>query len=272
MKAFDIIDMMDKWAPPYLVDSWDNTGFQIGNPEKNVKNILVALDLDESTFLKAKKEKVDMIITHHPIIFDPLKRITTETYKGRLIYNIIKEDIVVYSAHTNLDVARGGVNDVLARLLGLKDVKILRPSNGGQYDGYKSEEREDVYGYGRIGDIDEMPIPSFLDKIKDKLDVNYLRVYGNLDRKVCRVALCGGSGGDFIEDAFNSDAQIYITGDIKYHEAQFSNELGLTLVDANHFDTEKVILPEIKERLENITNDEINVMLDLSSTAPFKIY
>lgn len=272
MKAIDIINIMNKWAPHYLVDSWDNTGFQIGNPEKSVKKILVSLDLDKSAFQKAKEFGVDMIITHHPIIFDPLEKITTETYKGRLIYNIIKEDIVVYNAHTNLDVTRGGVNDVLAKLLELKDVEILSQSNYGRINAYISSDDTNSYGYGCIGYIDEVSIPNFLDIIKEKLGLDNLRVYGSLNKNISRVALCGGSGGDFIQDAFNKGAQLYITGDIKYHEAQLANELGLILVDANHFDTEKVILPEIKDKLENTTKAHIEVIVDLNSAAPFKIY
>ncbi len=270
MKAIDIIKVIDKWAPPYLIDSWDNTGFQIGNSDKIIKKILLSLDLEESTFLKAKREKADMIITHHPIIFNPIKKITTETYKGRLIYNIIKEDIVVYNAHTNLDVTSGGINDVLARLLGLKNVMILSPLS--KLNAYLPINEIGNYGYGRIGDIDEMPISSFINIIKDKLYIDYLRVYGKLDRNVSRVALCSGSGGDFILDAFNEGAQLYITGDIKYHEAQLANQLGIILVDANHFDTEKVILPEIKRKLDVITNGEIEVIIDFNSAAPFKIY
>ncbi|WP_077367929.1 Nif3-like dinuclear metal center hexameric protein [Anaerosalibacter sp. Marseille-P3206] len=266
MKAIDIINIMNNWAPPYLIDSWDNTGFQIGDPEKSVKKVLVSLDLDEYSFQKAKEAEADMIITHHPILFNPLNKITTETYKGRLIYNIIKEDIVVYNAHTNLDVARGGVNDVLAKLLGLKDVEILSPLVNHDVCSQVS------YGHGRIGNIEEMNVSLFLDTVKEKLEVDYLRIYGSLDRKVHRVALCGGSGGDFIQDAFDSNAEIYITGDIKYHEAQLANELGLILVDANHFDTEKVILPKIKEKLKKSTNDEIEIIINISSAAPFTIY
>lgn len=262
MRVVDIVKIMDSMAPSNLTDSWDNTGFQLGNMGKEVKKVLVALDLDLVTFKKAKEVQADMIITHHPLIFRPLKKITSESYKGKLILDIIKEDIAVYSAHTNLDIVDGGVNDVLAELLGLREVEVL-----------KCTQKEPLeYGYGRIGNIDETPIPNFLNKLKEKLEVNNLKVFGKTDGNINRIALCGGSGGDFIQDAHDKSADIYITGDIKYHEAQLANELNLLLIDAGHYNTEKIILPEIRKRLEHLSNNEIEVIINSHNTAPFLIY
>lgn len=264
MKAFDIMNIMNEWAPSYLVDSWDHTGFQIGDGEKEVERILVSLDLDLNTYEKAVKENVDMIITHHPILFNPIYEITTDNYKGKLICDLIKKDIVVYNAHTNLDVAIGGINDILAELLGLEDMEVLETSYEGM-DGI-------LYGYGRVGNIKEMGLYEFLDIVKEKLDADNLLVYGETDKNIERVALCGGSGGDFIYAAYKSGADLYLTSDIKYHEAQLANELGIVLIDGNHFNTEKVILPIIKEKILKETNKNVEVFIHEKSTAPFKIY
>lgn len=242
---------MNKWASPDLIDSWDNTGFQIGDDEKEVERILISLDLDSKVLEKAINENYQMIITHHPLIFKPVKSITTSDPKGQLLYNIIKNEIVVYNAHTNLDQAIGGVNDELSKLLKLKDTKTLYPT---------SINETESYGYGKIGYIEEITLLDFMNFIKEKLDIDYLTVYGDSNRKINRVAVCGGSGSDFIYNAYKEKACIYITGDIKYHDAQLADELGLTLVDAGHYHTEKVILPVIKDYLiNNINNLHIEV-------------
>lgn len=366
MKAINIINIIKKWAPPYLIDSWDSTGFQIGDSSKEVEKILVSLDLDREVLEKAKKENIDMIITHHPLLFKSIDKITTEDYKGRLILDLIKEDIVVYNAHSNLDLAIGGVNDTLASLLDLKDVEILEktyeeklyklvvfvprthleeirnalgeakagwignyshctyntdgigtfmPREGTNpfignlnkiekveetrietiveerrlnvalkemlkahpyeevaYDIYPLKNNRIEYGYGRVGNIEEIPFNNFLDKMKEELRVDKLRVYGDLNKNIKRVAVCGGSGSDFIKAAYNKGADVYLTGDIKYHDGQLAKELGLLLVDGNHFDTEKVILPKIKERLQKNIEKNMEIILYEKSTAPFLIY
>lgn len=245
MKAKDIIELMNNWAPAELVDKWDNTGFQIGNHEKEVKRIIIALDLDDKVYKRALDGEFHMIITHHPIIFKPISSITTSTYKERLLFNLIQKDIVVYNAHTNLDRTHKGVNDELAKLLGLKNLEVL-----------ELVEEGDI-GYGRVGDIEEQSLRDYLTFVKERLNTEFLIVYGDLERTVKRVAVCGGSGSGLIYDAYKRGASIYITGDIKYHDAQYGAELGLTIVDAGHYHTEKVILPVIKEYLEKNTQDDI---------------
>lgn len=363
MKAAKIIKLLDNWTPRYLVDKWDNTGFQIGDPEVKIRKILIALDLDRRVLEKALEIDANMIITHHPIIFTPLKSLNKLSYKESLIYDIIKEDIVVYNAHTNLDMANGGVNDTLAKILGIKNPRLLKPiyeenlyklvvfvpnshrdlilqvlgdegagyignyshctynvegigtfmSHLGAnpylgtvnqlekveetrietiveekdlkkvinamikahpyeevaYDIYKLANRGKEFGYGRIGEIEEIYLDEYLKIIKEKLDTEYLTVYGNRDKTIKTVALCGGSGASFIKDAFLNKADVYITGDIKYHDAQYGDELGLTIVDAGHFHTEKVILPVIKEYLERNIKGTIEIEIYQESSPPY---
>lgn len=241
MKAREIIQLMNEWALPELIDSWDNTGFQIGDDNKEVEKILVSLDLDSDVLEKAVEEKYDMIITHHPLIFKPINSITTLNPKEKLIYTIIKNEIIVYNAHTNLDQAQGGVNDELAKLLELKNPTLLSPNNINETKSY---------GYGKIGEVEDIRLVDYIDFIKGKLSIDYLTIYGDIDRTVNRVAICGGSGAEFIYNAYKEKACIYITGDIKYHDAQLAHELGLTIIDAGHYHTEKIILPVIKRYLE----------------------
>lgn len=262
MKAIDIINTIDKWAKTKLIDTWDNTGFQIGNSENQVENILIALDLDKKVLEIAIEGNYDMIITHHPLIFSPLKTITSENPKEKLILDIIKHDILVYNAHSNLDLAIGGVNDVFADLLELKNTSPL----------HLIDENMNEYGYGRVGDIEEISILDLVEKIKDKLKVENLMIYGHVDRKVKKLALCGGSGSDFILDAHRLGGQVYVTGDVKYHEAQLAYELGMTIIDPGHFHSEKIILPEIKKYLNRELGDELKIKVIMESSMPHKIY
>lgn len=263
MKAKDIIDLMDNLAPKYLIEPWDNTGFQIGDYNKDVSKILLALDLSEEVYKKAIEENFHMIITHHPFIFKPISSITTMNYKENQIYNLIKNDIVIYNAHTNLDQAYGGVNHELGRLLQLSGATPLKLNN---------LPLEDEYGFGMIGDIDEVDLVDFISVIKEILDIDYLKVYGNQNRRVKRVALCGGSGSDFIPDAYEKGACIYITGDIKYHDAQLGAELGLTLIDAGHFHTEKVVLPVVKKYLEKECHIKPYIEIWDEPSPKYKVY
>ncbi|HSH35346.1 Nif3-like dinuclear metal center hexameric protein [Schnuerera sp.] len=366
MKAKKIINLLNQWALPYLIDEWDNTGFQIGDPQKDIKKILVSLDLDRKVLERAVDEKVQMIITHHPVIFKPLKSITKLTYKEKLIYDLIREDIVVYNAHTSLDLTLGGVNDVLANLLGIDNTeplkivyeesllklvifvpndyvssirKVLGQAGGGwignyshctfntegigtfkplegtkpfigktniieeveetrietivkerdlnrildeviknhpyeevAYDIYPLINKGKVYGYGRIGEVEEIFLSNYLDIIKDSLMVGNIIVYGNQDRKVKKVAVCGGSGSSFIHDAYLKGADIFITGDVKYHEAQYADELGLTIIDAGHYHTEKVILPEIKKYINENLTEKIDIIINDESSPPYVVY
>ncbi|TJX14710.1 Nif3-like dinuclear metal center hexameric protein [Tissierella creatinini] len=356
MKAKDIIKTLDKLCSPKLIDSWDNTGFQIGNDQKDIKRILIALDLDEYVINKAIDEKYHMIISHHPLIFKPLKNINNRSYLGNMILKLIENKIVVYNAHSNLDLAIGGVNDKLAELLGINNpsplnkikkeklyklvvyvpedsreliLRALEEEDAGHIGNYSSctfntkgigtfrplegtnpfigvtnilEEVNEVkvetivkeealnrtinkvikihpyeevaydifelinegynFGYGRVGDIEEVDALNFIMDIKEKLNLDHINIYGNLDKKIKRVAVCGGSGGDFIEDAYNKGAQIYITGDIKYHQAQLADQLGMIICDAGHYHTEKVALDVLKDFiLKEI--DEVQVDISL---------
>lgn len=263
MRAKEIIQIMNNWALPGLIDDWDNTGFQIGDENKDINKILVALDIDNHVYEKALIEKFDMIITHHPLIFKPISSITTSSYKEKLIYNLIKNEIVVFNAHTNLDQAHGGVNDVLAELLGLSNCTPLKVND---------LEFEMEYGYGKVGDIKEQHLIEYISFIKEKLNIDLLTVYGNDQILVKRVAICGGSGAEFIYNASDENACIYITGDIKYHDAQLGSELELTIIDAGHYNTEKVILPVIKEYLQKETDNNLYIEIWENPSPQYKTY
>ncbi|HIU63560.1 MAG TPA: Nif3-like dinuclear metal center hexameric protein [Candidatus Avacidaminococcus intestinavium] len=332
----DICKKMEQIAPLYLAEKWDNVGLQVGDPKWEVKKILFALDLTEEVVLQAHAMQANMIITHHPFIFSPLKKIVNDNQKSEVIYQLIKQEIAVYAAHTNLDAAVNGVNAALATRIGLENCQILHPAELskvyklvvfvphayveevltaihkagagviGEYSdcAYLSEGEgrfrpgsasnpfcgtkgvlektqeqrievlllqtklmevltalftshpyeEPVYeisevlngkninGIGRVGDLERgLELKTFVKKVKEALHAKAI-VFLDAGRMVKKVAVCGGSGMEFLQDAVKMGADTFITGDVKYHQAQEALALGINLIDAGHQVSERPVL------------------------------
>ncbi|MDO5708393.1 MAG: Nif3-like dinuclear metal center hexameric protein [Andreesenia angusta] len=360
MLSKKIMDKIEEFADPRFMEDWDNCGIQLGSNNMEVKRILLALDMSKDVCKKAVNGKYDMVITHHPFFFSGSKKIILDGYRGEIIRDLIKNDIVLYSAHTNLDITENGVNDVLCNILDINNQKPLVPSfekklvkiivfvpaefsytevirnkmgesNFGKIGNYsycsftsdgigrfKPEEDSNafigeigrvesleeekiefivfedeaenairtikrvhpyeevaydiipiknkgkVFGHGRIGDLEKrISLEEYAKIIKERLRADSIRVYGNLDKKVKRIAICGGSGASFIRDAKRRGADLYITGDLKHHDAQIGRELGICLIDAGHYHTEIHVLKALKEYLDSLDEDlEIDIIED----------
>ena len=243
------LNELEAWAPLSFAEEWDNCGLQVGRRDKVVRKVMVALTPGEAAVQAAVDADVDMLLTHHPMIFKPAKSVTTDTVLGQSIMKLIQHDINLYCAHTNLDMAVGGVNDVLAKALNLQDIEIL-------------ENVTEDYGIGRVGDLAEpITLQAFLTQTAKQLACNHLAYQGDVNRTVQRVALCGGSGISYLHAAKKAGADVYVTGDMKYHDAQLASELGICVVDAGHFGTEKHIVKTLaefvqKQGLEVVTFNE----------------
>lgn len=233
----DIIKIMDSIAPRELAESWDNAGFLLGRRNNPIKKIMVALDLSPEVAEQAVAQKVDMLITHHPPIFKPLKSICDSSWQSALLLKCIENGIAVYSAHTSLDSVIGGVNDVLAEKLDLNNIKIL--VNNGEGGG----------SLGRVGTLPKkMPFDDFAAMVKRVLGLQFVTGI-SAGRQVHKVALCGGAGIDFVAEALEHGADTYVTGDIKYHEAQNAVFSGLNLIDATHQGTELPVVAVLADKL-----------------------
>lgn len=339
MKCSEIIAVMETIAPTYLAESWDNVGLQIGSQERDVNKVLLTLDITEEVVDEAIDKGVQLIIAHHPFIFNGLMSINMDELKGKLLEKMIKNDIGLYVAHTNLDKAELGLNDFIAQKLHIEKRKPLKKSEQetfykivvyvpvdytqdildvlgecgagfiGNYshctfrtvgkgtfkpedgaDPFIGEEDElavveenriesivtgkilqnlisglkavhpyeemayDLYplenedlevreGLGRIGYLKEaMPPDAFVEMVKDALQLDFVRTAGTPPDVVEKAALCTGSGAEFIGLAKVQGADVYITGDIKYHDAQRAEENNLWVIDAGHFGTEKMVV------------------------------
>lgn len=241
MKASEIIAKIEQFAPAELQESFDNTGIQIGNPEQEINGILIALDVTENIVDEAIECGYNMIVSHHPLIFAGLKKITGKNYIERVVLKAAKHDIVIYAAHTNLDKCVGGVNYEMADRLGLVNVRVLEPEQSGE-----------KVGLGCVGDLKEpMNETDFLDNLKNTFGARCVRHSALLNRTIRRVALCGGSGSDFIMTAKKAKADIYVTADVTYHKF-FTAENEIVIADIGHFECENVTKKIFMEQLSKI--------------------
>lgn len=225
MRLSEIVEIMENIAPPSLAEEWDNVGVMVGLPDAEISKILVSLDLRDSVLNEAIEKNADLIITHHPLIFKPLKNITSP-----LLHKIIRNNICVYSAHTNLDVAANGVNDILAELLNISNAK-----------------QEKVIQYGKV---EPNSLAFYVEKVKSGLNVSYVKIIGDKNKIISKIAVVGGSGGDFINDAKNFDCDLLVTGEVSYHDALLANELDLALIIAGHFEIENPVIYKLTEMLK----------------------
>ncbi len=236
------IDVLDRIAPVRLAETWDNVGLQIGSRRWPVKKIWTALDPLEVVVDQACDHDVDLLITHHPLFFRPIKHIDCETPTGRIIQKALSCRLAIYSTHTNLDSAAGGVNDVLAERIGLHDLRVLAPSSvadGGQPSiGVGSH-----VGLGRVGALPTaVSLGTFVEKTKIALNIGAVTVVGDLDEQVQTVAVCSGSGASLLDAALGSGAQVYVSGDLGYHTARDAQQAGINLIDVGHFGSERLII------------------------------
>lgn len=223
----EIYDYLKSIAPLELQLSFDNSGFQLGHLESAVTRVLLALDVTDDVVAEAEALGAQLIVAHHPMIFTPLKQITDEK-----LFRLIKNDISVISMHTNLDIAEGGVNDVLISLLGAS-----------------SDAPFDEDGCGRVGTLPESEeFSSFLMRCKMALKSNGLRYY-DAGRPVHKLAVMGGAGGDYVQLAYDKGCDTYVTADVKYHQFLEAQSLGINLIDGDHFCTENPVIPAIAARL-----------------------
>jgi len=357
-----VTSLIEKFAPKNLAEDWDSIGLQVGNPAQEITGVLVTLDVNHDVLSEALLLGANLIVSHHPVIFKPLKNLRLDLPQGQMMAELIKNDIAVYCAHTNLDSAREGVNQVLAELLELQDIQVLNadkseklfkivvfipeshtnavreamtkagagwignysdctfsvqgmgtfkasegcnpflgeigvlekaaevrletivrenhlnkvirsmiqahPYEEVAYDIYQLANAGTGYGLGRIGRLPQkVKLAQFMEKVKKALCVNALRFGGDTEADVEKVALCGGSGSKFIHKASFAGADVFLTGDVKYHEAQQALELGLNFVDAGHFATEIPVVGKLAQWLRDaLIQDGLSLPVHISRT------
>jgi len=237
MNGVTIKKFFETKYPKDLAYEWDNVGLQIGTLNKEITGILIALDVTKDVLKEAIKKRCNVIIAHHPLIFKPMKNILSDSYKGSVIETLLKEDIAVYVSHTNYDLGHSGMNTVLANKLNLKNPEILE---------YETE----THGIGKIGDFEPMPLKEALKVIKERLNIQNARLISNKrdDKVIKKIAISGGSGASHMAMAKFKGADLYITGDVSYHQAHDMLQMGLSTLDIGHY-VEKHFMDALKEEL-----------------------
>lgn len=357
-----IIEMIEQFCPTDLAEEWDNCGLQVGDPERPVLRVLLALDMDESVLSEAVEREAGLVVTHHPLLLKGIRQIREDRLPGRLLAGLIRAGITVYSAHTNLDSAARGVNYVLSEKLGLTGFSVIRPAAGkylklavfvpadhvdavreamaragagwignysecafmtggtgtfrplegaipyigrvgalekveeirletilparlagsvveamlsahpyeeAAYDLYPLENRPEGRGIGRVGGLkDPVNLGELTHRVKDVLKIPWVRCGGPEDRRIQKVAVCGGSGADLWPLAMAGGADVIITGDIGYHPARDMLAAGMCFIDAGHYGTERVVLEPLAGYLRDRCREKGLDIGILVSTVP----
>ncbi len=252
MTVKELYDKMSLHIPESLSEEWDNDGLMCSSDTSlEVKRVLLALDVTEEIVDYAIERSYDLIISHHPIIFRPVSKINAENHIARKIIKLINNDISVFSFHTRLDKVNGGVNDILARLLGLTEITAFGDD-----------------GLGRVGNLPcERELDEFCDTVKTAIGAVGIRVADGYN-SVKRVALVGGDGKDYVRDAIAANADTYVSGRISYNIMEEAPELGINLIEAGHYYTEAPVLNYLAEL---VTSCDMTLSVDIANSNMIEI-
>ena len=245
----DLIGLLEKKYNINLMEKWDNSGLIIGREERNISKILICLDITNDIIEQALENKADLIISHHPLIFNEIKKINSGSLLGKKILKLIENNIAVYSIHTNADSAVGGLNDFILEKMKLHGkTEIL----------FKNEfENSVIGGLGRVIELEEeTEIMCIIKKMKENLGLENIRIVGSAKNKIKKIAVVTGSGGSLIPN-LDKSIDLYITGDLKHHESLDAYEEGMALIDLGHYESEVIFSELIKKDLEKEFDGDI---------------
>ena len=257
----DIFDFIGTVAPAYMKESWDNVGLNCGRMDKEVKTILVALDPFAGVCQEAADVGADLLVTHHALLWNP-GFITDETQQGKNTLFLIERGIPCINAHTNLDLAPGGVNDTLAKVLGLDHIQVVNPVGT---DGNGQE-----YGLLRCGIVEEQSLETFLAQVKERLGCEGLR-YADGGKPVHKVCVGGGACGSELMDAYKAGCDTFVTADVKYNQFWDAKDLGMSIIDAGHFYTENPVVQVLADKIQTAF-PEIRVIVSKTHTECAKFF
>lgn len=227
MKIKNITDVIERFAPLAYQESYDNAGLIVGRPDDEVRQALLAVDVTDEVLDEAEREGCDLVITHHPIVFHPLKRFNSADMVQRCVERAIRRGIALYACHTNLDSAPEGMSWRLAALLGIGELSVLQPS-----------EDDPRAGFGVVGELPEpLPTVEFLRRMQQRLGVKVVRHSDLVSEQVRRIALCTGAGASLMADARRAGADLYVTADLKYNDFMFPDG-EFVVADIGHFESE----------------------------------
>ena len=240
MLCKEIVQVIEATYSKDAALDFDNVGLLVGRSEKEVYKIYLALDATDRVIESAIKEGADLLITHHPLIFSPLKKVTDDDFVSRRVLKLIRNDIAYYAMHTNYDVL--GMAGLSERILELRNARVLDVTMS--WNGCEE-------GIGRVGDLERtMTLEECSVYVKHRLKLGSLRVFGDMDKKVSRLAISPGSGKSAVDPAIDKGADVLVTGDIGHHDGLDAVEQGLAVIDAGHYGTEYIFIDDMRQFLE----------------------
>lgn len=235
MKLFEIAKLIEAEFPQDDAYEWDNVGLLFGRKNKEIKKVLLSLDVNLAVIKEAISNKADLIISHHPILFGGIKKINDDSLDGQMLLLLAENNISIYSAHTNCDVGKNGINAKLAEILDLADISFLEET-----------------GLGRIGNLKkDYTLFEFANLVKTKLNTPFVRIAGDSGKPIKRVAIGSGACSDSIPAAIVKDADVMLTADMKYHDMINFSEMGIAIIDAGHYPTEIIVMDIFEKILKN---------------------
>jgi dinuclear metal center YbgI/SA1388 family protein len=258
MLVSEITDALEAIAPLRYAESWDNVGLLVGSPEQTVTKVLLCIDYTDAVAKEADQKRADFVVAYHPIIFDGLKRIAADT----LVYDAIKRGRAIYSPHTALDIADGGTNDVLADAVGMTARHPLRKF------GRRKDDEENM-GLGRVGPVNTRSRPELVALVKANLNLATVMVAGPSEGAVNLVAVSAGSAGDMVKDAHRAGADVYVTGELRHHDALWAAARGITVVCLRHSTSERAVLVRVAQLLRERLRG-LDVVVSESDADPFR--
>ncbi len=261
MSMEETLQVLQAIAPSELAEEWDNVGLLVGWRSSQVRGIMTTLDVTEDALHEAIDGNADLIVTHHPIPFRPLKRITNDDLTGKILCKALQNGVSIYSPHTAWDNARGGINDQLASIVGLSIVEPLIPRDNPIHPGV---------GTARIGELHEAMLTSaLLDRLQSRFPSARIRLAGDTSRKIQRVAICCGSGGSLVAKAISRRADLFLTGEATYHQCLEAQAANTQVVTIGHRVSEAFAMETLADRLRELLPKSIRIWASTSESVPF---
>lgn len=250
MKIQEIMKILEKQCPLSAACSWDNPGLLVGDAEAETDTVYIALDATDQVIRHAAEKKAGLLLTHHPMIFDPVKKVTADDFIGRRIIALIRQNTALISMHTNFDVY--GMADLASEMLGLISPEVLDPTEEHMEANEIGLPLKKIEGIGRVGDIpqSEMTLKEYAEFVKQTFGVSHVKVFGDPDAAVHRAAICPGSGKSDIGKAVSKGADVYVTGDIDHHSGIDAVAQGLNIIDAGHYGIEHIFIDFMADYLQ----------------------
>ncbi|WP_148409029.1 Nif3-like dinuclear metal center hexameric protein [Murimonas intestini] len=261
MKCGDLIEKLEESFPLSYAAGWDNPGLMAGRREKEVKRVYIGLDATDEVIRDAKEKGADMLLTHHPLLFSPVRKVNTDDFTGRRLVELIQSDISCYAMHTNYDVAM--MAPLASRMLGLRDEEVLDITCTNEVTG-------EPEGFGRTG---WLPAPVTLKEccelVKKVFGLEHVILYGDEEKVVSRAAVSPGSGKSMVQPAIWTGAEVLISGDFGHHEGIDSMMQGLAVIDAGHYGLEHIFISQMEEYMKK-NHPDLEVYLEPVRN-PFRI-